>query len=1110
MSIKKKTTVKKTASNTKSKSVKTIKKSAGLEDLKSEILNEVSPILNKLSMPKIKKEVAKEFNSLLEVEFEKLKSEFDSKNKKSHISVKKIMMDLETKLIDSLKNNSSLKKQFDSLKKNMVGDLENNLEGLVSKKLTGVIDSTIALHRNTEKDIKILQDKFVSLTKEAKSEDANQSLQIREEERKQAQFIVDKVNEVVSMVNKFEDDFKLDQIKVHKNFEAEVESQFEEVEKKVRKELLHRFELELEANHQDYVRNEKINAIELMKFKGELSKHVKEYIKSLDSELKVLKNRNSELSLKEKDFMKKVKVQINGDVSVLEKKLKSFSVEVNELLKKLDSKKERKVLNDEIKSSLDKSKKNISDELAKQIILVNEEITRIGLHSKENVKNLTDSVEDKLFNEINTFKNSLDKELQGFNLQLKTRDEDLNKQIKQLSLDREGFASERTSFNDKVSNLVIESKNQIKENLTKFKEDGKTIKSNLSESIIKKFETQVDKFNKKYESNFEKFKVKVGKVEDKYSNSLAKINSEKEILTVQRVEFDEKFNLLLNTTQKKLDTIIDHFEDENKDVESALSNLVGKKLTDQVEEYTKIFNSYVEEFENKLSDEKNSLEESLKVISEQRDVVVSEWAEIKRDVQDILSSFKIEVEESIAKQVSITSDHINKVTAENIEFREGLKEQIENKLVFATKQFRDEYDNHLNKFNEELKGKEASFLNKLSVVESEKDEMLLELTEFKSEISNLTKSYIASLNEQLEKVVSEEKKFETEKELFIGELDDSTKTRKLELEDYANSLRNELKEILVVEKETFSDNESKFRESFTEKINNLSEFQKKKLESIEKKFVDRNLKYVTDRVEQSLDVLKIVENDIETKVETAKKQIEIISNKEDTLMADVAVFERNVNEKVEERIMNLEKSINRRTIEIEDGIKTENNKITSREEQFGEEFKHLRKETNEKLEERIMGLEQFINRRFLNIDEEFTNFKGIVIDEVEDLMKDVKELVSNKVGVVDKHIDKINFAGIEIVKRVKKFDNIKEHVEKQMSFVRDDVNDMRVKQDVLMSPNKSMSNIIGLMSDYEQNLLSLVDDLREKKISDIDILHILAQKGHPMFYVKMVLSCGDL
>ncbi len=1357
MSIVKKTAGTKTAKKTISKKSTTIKNEDILTNLKSEILDEVNPILKKLSMPKIKKEVSKEFNLILEDEFDKLKGEFDFKHKKSHKKFTNILESFEDKLLDGLKTNSNLQKQFETFKKNVSEDLQISIEGLISSKLSKAIESTIALHKKTDLEISDMKKSINDLIKSNEKFEEKNSVEIREEERRQAQFIVGKVNEVVDKVNLFEDEFTENQKKVFGNFELNVDNQFEQVEKKIRQELLHRIEIELQANHQDFSKKENDLESELKVFKADLSNHVKNYIESLDKELKVLSNRESDLTLKEKDFMQKVKIQIGMDVSVLENKITAFKAEMDELLKKLDLEKEKKIFNKDIKDKIFKAEAQIKFDLDNQIKVNNETLARVELDSKEKLKDLKDSVEEKLFTQINDFKKSLDTELINFTKELDARDlkfsseikqltkdrkdleniavsledkfsslvsdtksnvefeldnqvkinndtlsriEDSNNQkfdilkhevegrllsqvdefkktlsdelnsfekeldardlmldseIKKLSLDREGLANERNNFNEKFSKLFIESKNQVKEAILSVKESNKDVKAGLFETVTKKLNVQIEKFNKKYDSNFLKFEKKVAKVEEKFEKSLNLVNFERESLEKEKESFEERFSESIQTTQLRIDSIFQKFEIENKDIETSLANVVSAKLKEQVEEFDRQFEVHIENFEQRLKIQEESLSGKVEAINHERELLQNERTEIHSEIVELLSSSKreiardmeksgevfdslrVEVEEVLAKQVTVCSDQLTKIKAETNDFRSDLKADVEDKVIFSIKKSEEEFNLSLEKFEHELKLKEEEFLKKLLTLEDEKNVAISELGKFKAEIANHTKEYVESLDEQLNKIKTEERNLEVEKDVFVGELEETTKARKLDIETFGNSIRDSISEVIMLEKEKSQANEDRFRDTFNEKVNNLFNFQKEKLEAIEKKFVDKNLKFVEDRVEQSLDMLKIVEDSINSKVQTVEKKVEMVESREDDLTQSVISFEKriekkiesgvltlekreeefvesftnineefggiidkkfddlektftgkvskfetdseqrllfisqrerefvedlsdlsqNVNERIEERVMNLESSFNSRIIAIEDEANERIKSISQRERELVEDNLALKNELNTKVEERLMflessfnsrilqieeenkskvdalsnrenelmddfqkleaelreltddkivNLEQSMNRKMLDINEEFTNFKGIVVDEVEDLMKEVKELMTDKVNLVDTHINRINFAGSEVVKRVRDFDLMKNSLEKEITFVRDDLNDLRVKQDVLPAPKIDSTSLVSNMADYEQNLVHLIKSLKSRGISDDDILNTLLQKGHPSFYVRMIIS----
>jgi hypothetical protein len=205
-------------------------------------------------------------------------------------------------------------------------------------------------------------------------------------------------------------------------------------------------------------------------------------------------------------------------------------------------------------------------------------------------------------------------------------------------------------------------------------------------------------------------------------------------------------------------------------------------------------------------------------------------------------------------------------------------------------------------------------------------------------------------------------------------------------------------------------------------------------------------------------------------------------------------------------MMSLEISFNSRILAIEEQNRVKVDALSERENELMTDFQNLEVELRESSEERVIKLEQAMNMRMLGIDEEFTNFKGIVVDEVEDLMNELKTLMTQKVNQVDTHINKINFAGSEVVKRVRDFDVMKNSLEKEITYVRDDINDLRVKQSVLPSPTANSTDLVSNMNDYEQKLVHLVKSLKERGISNKAILETLSQKGHPIYYVKMMIN----
>ena len=165
----------------------------------------------------------------------------------------------------------------------------------------------------------------------------------------------------------------------------------------------------------------------------------------------------------------------------------------------------------------------------------------------------------------------------------------------------------------------------------------------------------------------------------------------------------------------------------------------------------------------------------------------------------------------------------------------------------------------------------------------------------------------------------------------------------------------------------------------------------------------------------------------------------------------------------------------------------------------------------EKVEERLVGLEQQLNKRFLEIDGQFTTFKGVVVDEVEALMGDLDNYVKEKSDKIESNVTKLNFVIGEANKRLADLGKVDELVENQVRDIRDEVNDMRVKLEITGpgSAMHSMNQLVESMSEYEDQLIALVSSLKSRNIDDQSIKEALLKKGHPRMYVSMILEKFD-
>ncbi len=161
-----------------------------------------------------------------------------------------------------------------------------------------------------------------------------------------------------------------------------------------------------------------------------------------------------------------------------------------------------------------------------------------------------------------------------------------------------------------------------------------------------------------------------------------------------------------------------------------------------------------------------------------------------------------------------------------------------------------------------------------------------------------------------------------------------------------------------------------------------------------------------------------------------------------------------------------------------------------------------------RVEERIMGLEKQLNKRFLEMETQVTQFKGLVLDEVESLVKDVEEAVQKKFSELDTHKHAFETAEMSALKSIDDMKKNHAFLEGEYRMVRDDVNDLRIKYQITdAGPNLlDVEELVHHMNSYEEQLVNLVESLKNKGATDKQVFHALISKGHPRVYVQMVLN----
>ena len=137
------------------------------------------------------------------------------------------------------------------------------------------------------------------------------------------------------------------------------------------------------------------------------------------------------------------------------------------------------------------------------------------------------------------------------------------------------------------------------------------------------------------------------------------------------------------------------------------------------------------------------------------------------------------------------------------------------------------------------------------------------------------------------------------------------------LEDYTILQKEEIeKTIKNFEKDKiFEDNN--FKTNHLNKIQNLQNFTSKKIEDVEKKFVEKNLKKVKEKIILEINTVNLIKEDIEIKLENQKKEITQARAELEKNLDVLNLGKKNIEEKTEKRLFELEKQFNKRFLEYD-------------------------------------------------------------------------------------------------------------------------------------------------------------------------------------------------
>lgn len=631
-------------------------------------------------------------------------------------------------------------------------------------------------------------------------------------------------------------------------------------------------------------------------------------------------------------------------------------------------------------------------------------------------------------------------------------------QLNSLTSQLEGVGDIEASVNE---SLMKQSKSQQK--LAKeldqlkisFKEEKQNKKSlmevkDLKEKLQKVMLKETDSFKTKVEKEIH---LELFKIKDQVMEELERINQDSEKTKKELGDFKSQSQALLKNyldeLHTELQTILTTSETTKESI-ALFTKEYSQKLKDiehsqeGVQTYiSSKYNEIVDSFEKLSLLQKKELEVHKQELGEANKILVG----------DIHSSIKEKLSEEILKLQEFKTHSQTALK----EFQRNLSEEVEEKFISSKVVFDKEFKGYLSDFEKELHEKESDFVSKLLIIEEDKKSMIADLHEFKGEITSLTKQYSNSLHDELENLKKEDLAFEEKKKDFLKHIDDVIHVRRVQLEEDFELYKGRLMGFTTDIRNYFTEQDNSFRTSFGEKVKNLHDFLDSSLQKIEKKFVEKNVSKVKLELDTEFKRLGEIAKQLESKEVELTKKLEIAEQKELEFFESLHLEQQSLQEKVEGRLMTLEK--------------------------------------------------QF-NKRFLDFDNQFANFKGIVVEEVEDLMKEVQSLVKQKFDVLDNYETKLKVLVSEGERKIHELHDVQSIVDREVRDIRDELSDIRVKVDV-QHPDldiTSLSSLVSTMSEYENHLLGLVETLKQKGVVDSQILDVLASKGHPRVYAKMILD----
>lgn len=440
----------------------------------------------------------------------------------------------------------------------------------------------------------------------------------------------------------------------------------------------------------------------------------------------------------------------------------------------------------------------------------------------------------------------------------------------------------------------------------------------------------------------------------------------------------------LHSQEKRLDKTEHLIEEREEQIEEKIQNQFNEleKAKSHWEEFFSNIQQSVEEDEASLNKALSSIEVLKKDLKQYGD----ELSELKKS-QTPLKQYLVD-------KYNILVDAFHTMQKERSEFEKELQSRQDEIIASKFNQYyqeianyRSELENTQDKINQiidskthatyeefenTMKNYKQEYSQEIYQVQQSINQYLEQIKVDEKKFTDLMSQYIESVNTKIEEVNELETNFDTLLHKARKEVDEY-------IQSNIESINSTFDTMLNEKTDSFLQKESELLHSYHSKIQKLEDHINNRLDSIEHKFVEKNISSIKDTIKEES---QLVDEKIEELHSLKSENESMQQNVEQSLLSTI--------ESLEEKKNTISKELEELSQNTKDEFKN-----------YEERANNLDTKISQTNEERITQFEQHLNKRYLEIESKISYIKEVLIDEVEGMMRDVSQDINSKKEEID-------------------------------------------------------------------------------------------------------------